>query len=91
MLVNIYVMKKYKCIFGYLLGLTLVIKTSIISLGVQMMISGVVTQGRAGGAAQWTKSYVISYSINGAQFKNYRELTTVNKVNFSPLLFNSIK
>ena len=47
-----------------------------------MMITGVVTQGRRD-YPQWVESYSISYSIDGALFKTYRELRSVDKVNFS--------
>ena len=47
-----------------------------------MMITGVVTQGRPD-YPQWVESYSISYSIDGALFKTYRELRSVDKVNFS--------
>ena len=47
-----------------------------------MMITGVVTQGRST-VLQWVKSYYVSYSTNGAQFKTYRELRGEDKVTFS--------
>ena len=46
-----------------------------------MMITGVVTQGRPD-YPQWVESYSISYSIDGALFKTYRELRNVDKVTF---------
>ena len=48
-----------------------------------MMITGVVTQGRKSeGYKEWVTSYFISYSINGIQFKAYREVTGTDKVTF---------
>ena len=47
-----------------------------IDLGNLTRVSAVATQGSCSGD-QWTKSYVITYSKNGVDWKTYEELDTI--------------